>query len=242
MSVSKRQSAELKLRQFKRPATIKEQVYLALREQLLHNQHKPNGRLVEKQITDALGVSRTPVREALFWLASEGLLVPTKHGYKVPEFTLDDALSVFEVRRLLEPVAARQAAENKTTVGLAEMQRAIEDEKAAHAKGAVTRFLRANASFRENWLKRTRNPLLLALLNRAVHSLQAIRFRTMSEAPIREFVIEKHEELWVAMQAGKPDQAAHIQTKTVEGFEKLVRLRVFPGCEPRHADSLQTAE
>src|SRR5262245_40631553 len=73
--------SESKLRRFERPATIKEHVYNTLREQLLHNKYKPNARLVEKQITEQLGVSRTPVREALSSLASDGLLVATKHGY-----------------------------------------------------------------------------------------------------------------------------------------------------------------
>jgi len=226
--VKKRSVSEIKLRQFKRPSTIKEHVYNTLREQLLHNEHEPNGRLVEKQITDQLGVSRTPVREALSWLASEGLLVATRHGYKVPEFTLDDVLNVFEVRMLLEPVAARQAANNPSQVGLPEMQRAIEEEKAAHAKGAVARFLRANLSFRENWLKRTRNPLLLALLARAVHSLQAIRIRTLSETAIREFIMERQQALLTAIKAGNADEAERIQLGTVQGSAKLVRTTMFP--------------
>jgi DNA-binding GntR family transcriptional regulator len=234
-TTKKRNGNQLKLRQFKRPATIKEHVYNTLREQLLHNEHAPNDRLVEKQITDQLGVSRTPVREALSWLASEGLLVATKHGYKVPEFSVQDVLNVFEVRMLLEPVAARQAADNPSQVGLAEMQRAIEEEKAAHAKGAVSRFLRANLSFRENWLKRTRNPLLLALLKRAVHSLQAIRFRTLSETVIREFIIERHQELLTAIKAGKADEAARIQFKTVQDSASLVRSNVFAAHEEKAA-------
>jgi DNA-binding GntR family transcriptional regulator len=218
----------MKLTPFERPATIKEHVYNTLREQLLHNEHKPNGRLVEKQITDQLGVSRTPVREALSWLASDGLLVATKHGYKVPEFTREDVLNVFEVRMLLEPMAARQAAENRTDIGLAEMQRAIDEEKAAHAKGTVPPFLRANVRFRENWLKRTRNPLLLALLARAVHSLQAIRIRTLSEKSIREFVIERQQALLAAIKAGNADEAERIQLGTVQGSGKLMRAILLP--------------
>ena len=225
----------MKLRRFERPATIKEHVYNTLREQLLHNEHKPNGRLIEREITDQLGVSRTPVREALSWLASDGLLVATKHGYKVPEFTREDVLNVFEVRMLLEPVAARQAAENPSSIGLAEMQRAIQEEKAAHAKGAVSRFLRANVSFRDHWLKRTRNPLLLALLTRAVHSLQAIRFRTLSEKAIREFIMDQQQALLAAIKAGDADEAARIQLSTVKGSAKLMRETMFPELKERVA-------
>jgi DNA-binding GntR family transcriptional regulator len=227
MSISKKRSGDLKLPQVKRPVTIKEQVYLTLREQLLHSQPGPNGRIIEKQLTDALGVSRTPVREALSWLASEGLLVSTQHGYKVPEFSLNDVLYLFEVRMLLEPAAARQAAENSSTAGLAEMRRAIENEKVAHAKGDIMRFLRAHSNFRELWLKRARNPLLLQALTRTVQSLQAIRRRTMSDGLMREFMIETHEALLTAIQEGRPDEAARVQTNSIQCFENLVRKRIF---------------
>ena len=175
------------------------------------------------------------MREALSWLASDGLLVATKHGYKVPEFTREDVLNVFEVRMLLEPVAARQAADNPSSIGLAEMQRAIQEEKAAHAKGAVSRFLRANVSFRDHWLKRTRNPLLLALLTRAVHSLQAIRFRTLSEKAIREFIMDQQQALLAAIKAGDADEAARIQLSTVKGSAKLMRETMFPELKERVA-------
>ena len=227
MSILEKRSIAMKLPQVSRPVTVKEQVYLTLREQLLHGQPGPNGRIIEKQITDALGVSRTPVREALSRLASEGLLLSTRHGYKVPEFSLDDVLHLFEVRMLLEPAAARQAAENNSTAGLSEMRRAIDDEKVAHAKGAVTRFLRAHSVFRELWLKRARNPLLLAALTRTVHSLQAIRRRTMSDGPMREFMIETHEALLAAIKDRRPDDAARVQANSIRGFEELVKKRIF---------------
>ena len=202
MRLSEKRAAGLKLPQVSRPVTVKEQVYLTLREQLLHGQPGPDGRIVEKQLTDALGVSRTPVREAPSRLASEGLLVSTRYGYKVPEFSMQDVAHLFEMRLLLEPVAARQAAENKSNAGLSEMRRAIADEKAAHLKSAVTRFLRAHSSFRELWLKRARNPLLLDSLGRAVHSLQVIRRRTMSDSVMRLFIIRSHENLLAAIEAG----------------------------------------
>jgi DNA-binding GntR family transcriptional regulator len=129
---------------------------------------------------------------------------------------------------LLEPMAARQAADNRTDIGLAEMQRAIDAEKAAHAKGAVQPFLRANVRFRENWLKRTRNPLLLALLARAVHSLQAIRILTLSEKSIREFIIERQQALLAAIKAGNVDEAERIQLDTVQESGRLIREILFP--------------
>jgi DNA-binding GntR family transcriptional regulator len=228
MSVSDKRGSGFKLPQVNRPITVKEQVYQTLREQLLHGQPGPNGRIIEKEITEALGVSRTPVREALSRLASEGLLISTRHGYKVPEFSLADVLHLFEVRMLLEPAAARQAAENTSRDGIAAMDRAIADEKAAHAKGAISQFLQAHSTFRELWLKRARNPLLLESLTRTVHSLQAIRRRTMSSGHLREFMIETHEALVDAIKKRNGDKAAIAQTNSIKGFEKLVRKYIFP--------------
>ncbi len=225
------EGSKLKLRRFERPGTIKKYVYNALRQQLLNSEYKSNRRLIEKQITEQLGVSRTPVREALASLASDGLLVATRHGYRVPEFSRDDVLNIFEVRRLLEPVAARQAAENHSDVGLVEMQRAIEKEKESHARDAIAPFIRANVIFRENWLKRTRNPLLLALLARAVYSLQAIRFHTLSEPAIREFVIERQQAFLAAIKVGDADRAEQIQLETVQGSERLIRAAMFAALE-----------
>jgi DNA-binding GntR family transcriptional regulator len=228
MSVTEKRDRGFRLPQVSRPITVKQQVYETLREQLLHGQPGPNGRVVEKDITDALGVSRTPVREALARLASEGLLVSTRHGYKVPEFSLSDVLHLFELRMLLEPAAARQAAENPTPDGITGMERAIDQEKAAHVRGAVTQFLRAHSTFRELWLRRTRNPLLLESLTRTVHSLQAIRRRTMSSNHLREFMIESQERLLTAIKRHDGNEAAAVQTNSVKTFERLIRLHIFP--------------
>src|ERR1044072_8833812 len=100
MSVSEKRGVPrggLKLPTVSRPVTVKEQVYLALRERLTHGEPAANERVVEKELTEQLGVSRTPVREALSRLASEGFLVATRHGYKVPDFTVEDADNLLEV-------------------------------------------------------------------------------------------------------------------------------------------------
>lgn len=228
MSIAEKRGSGFDLPQVRRPTTVTEQVYQTLREQLLHGQPGPKGRVVEKEITEALGVSRTPVREALSRLASEGLLVSTRHGYKVPEFSLKDVLHLFEVRMLLEPAAARQAAENVSDDGIAAMGRAIEDEKAAHAQGDITAFLRAHSTFRDVWLNRAHNPLLLEPLKRTVHSLQAIRRRTMSSEHLRVFMIQTHEALVDAIKRRDGDEAATVQTNSIKGFEELVRQHIFP--------------
>ena len=129
---------------------------------------------------------------------------------------------------LLEPAAAHQAAENAFADGIAAMDRAIEQEMAAHARGAVAQFLRAHSTFRESWLRRARNPLLLEALTRTGPSLQAIRRRTMSLGHLREFMIGTHEALLGTIKKHDGDGAAAVQSNSIKGFEDLVRVHIFP--------------
>ena len=88
---------------------------LALRELILKGQFAGGGRLSEPQLVARLGISRTPVREALARLAHEGLVHTTGTGrYRLREFTMDDVRDAIEVRGVLEGTAARLATERLT--------------------------------------------------------------------------------------------------------------------------------
>src|SRR5512136_1470088 len=91
---------------------LTEQVVLKLRELILGGELAAGQRVAEVAIAEQLGVSRTPVREALAVLSQEGLLgAAGKRGYLVQEFGNKDIADAIEVRGLLEGAAARQVAE-----------------------------------------------------------------------------------------------------------------------------------
>jgi DNA-binding GntR family transcriptional regulator len=85
-----------------------------LRRQIIEGALRPRERLIAADLADRLQVSRTPVREALYLLASEGLVVPAKRGFAVREFTPSEIKEIYEVRAALEGMAARLAAERGT--------------------------------------------------------------------------------------------------------------------------------
>src|ERR1051326_4729696 len=96
-------------------ATQAGRAVLTLRELILKGQFPPGEHLSEPQLVARLGVSRTPVREALSRLAHEGLLYTTRTGrYRVSEFAISDVRDAIEVRGVLEGTAARLAAERLT--------------------------------------------------------------------------------------------------------------------------------
>jgi DNA-binding GntR family transcriptional regulator len=208
----------LRLDALPRPATVKENVYAVLRQQLTHGNLQPNQRIVEKELTEQLGVSRTPVREALGRLASEGLLVATRRGYRVPQFSAEDMINLSEIRLLLEPQAAMQAAANESDVGLDEMRSAISEEVAAHANEDVNAFLVAHMHFRSAWMRRVRNPLLLETLAKTMHSLQLIRRWTMSDPVVRGVLIDAHRALLKAVERRDPARAKAVQIESIKKF------------------------
>jgi DNA-binding GntR family transcriptional regulator len=226
--MNKARDMELRLPVLPRPTTVKEHVYRALRDQLTHGNLAPNQRIFEKDLTEQLGVSRTPVREALGRLASEGLLVATLRGYRVPEFTQQDMINLSEIRLLLEPQAARQAAANPSDTALAEMRKAIAEEVAAHANADVNAFLKAHMHFRSAWMQRVSNPLLLETLAKTMHSLQLIRRWTMSDPVIRGVMIEAHRALLKAVEKRDPARAQAVQTESIRKFKAhlLKKMRV----------------
>ena len=217
-----------------RSVTITDQVYELLRDRYMHAGPAPGSRVIEKDLTDELGVSRTPVRDALARLTREGILVATRHGYRTPVYTEADILNLTEVRLLLEPVAAAQAATSRTDHALTEMRAAIAEEQAAHETADVPAFQRAHLRFRNAWLKDASNPHLLEALGKTIHALQLIRRTAMSDAASRLYLIESHELLLDAIERGDAAVAERVQAERIQGFKSLLlgtMQRGFPGTE-----------
>jgi DNA-binding GntR family transcriptional regulator len=113
-------------------------VYRELRTRILRGDVEPGRRLAQAELADELGVSRTPVREALRRLTGEGLVeFRTNYGFSVAENQIGGMLHRMEVRAVLEPGIAAVAAERRTQAHLEEMQAAIDEERKARSAEAA---------------------------------------------------------------------------------------------------------
>jgi GntR family transcriptional regulator of vanillate catabolism len=133
-----------------------EAVLEVLRAAIFAGQFRAGERLHEIKLTARLGVSRTPVRAALQKLASEGLLDYTPNrGYTLREYSISEVISAYEVRAVLEGLAARLSAERGLQVGeIATLQQALRDGDDLLRNGRITddhrsRYSRINACFHE---------------------------------------------------------------------------------------------
>ena len=197
------------LKPVERPLALGEQVYHTLRSHLRNGQIVAGQPLQEVQLAEQLGVSRTPVREALRRLASEGLLVSDGRSFVVPALTLDDVNDIYEIRFLIEPAAI------KSIAGLTrsrELRRSIEDALAATARAHkaedVDGFREATISFRAAWLALVPNPRLVRIVEQYADHMQRIRTVTLDDPEIRTIVLRGLNRISAALAAGDGEAAA----------------------------------
>lgn len=208
-----------------RGARVDSRVAQRIRELIVQGLLPPGSRVAEAMIAERLGVSRTPVRNALPALASEGLLEPAgKRGYAVRAFTHEDSFRATEIRCVLEGYAARKlagSAERTATVeNLRECLR--EGDETIFSKGRVeiddeTLYARMNGRFHELIVAGARDGLLADLVQR-VYSVpfvapEVVAFNRI--APDQVFPIlmsaqHQHHAIVDAIEAGQPDLAEQL--------------------------------
>lgn len=124
--------------------SVVDQVYAVVRRRILDGDLPGGARLRQEALADELGVSRTPLREALRRLAAEGLVeFHPNRGAQVVELTEDAMRSAYEARLVLEPAAARLAARRRPRAELAAMREAIDAEREAPDAQSAYRASRA---------------------------------------------------------------------------------------------------
>lgn len=128
-----------------------QQAYNTLRAEIIEGVHPPGARVTEQEVAASAGVSRTPVREALRRLESEGLLRFVPHqGAFVTRWSDQDAEDIFELRAMLEGYGARLAADKATSEDAGQLRRLAEDqcrEAAERSPGYLERIADLNSQF-----------------------------------------------------------------------------------------------
>lgn len=192
-----------------RPLSLRQQVYERLRTALRAGEYQPNQRLTEIGIAEALGVSRTPVREALGLLSREGLLASMPHGgFKVPDLQVDDLNDIFELRYLLEPYAAGLAARNAFHDGVTAMHVSIQTEKQCLIDSGNIAFVQASQDFRNRLFSMAGNRRLAAAIAQVEGHIQFVRNEAFDDWKTRTALISAQEQILEAVRMRDAEAAA----------------------------------
>jgi DNA-binding GntR family transcriptional regulator len=184
-------------------------VYTSLQTHLRSGAVAAGQPLQEVQLAELLGVSRTPVREAMTRLASEGLLSAEGRSFVVPQLSLADVDHIYEIRFLIEPPALRDiAASTADPTVRAPIDTALAAAVAAHKANDAGAFRDAAARFRTAWLALVPNPRLVRVIEQYSDHMQHIRALTIGDPAVRAIVLHGLKQIQRALAKGDGDAAA----------------------------------
>jgi len=183
-------------------AALHEQVAHRLRQMLVENRIQPGAKLNERELSEVLNVSRTPLREAIKMLAAEGLveLLPNRGAIAV-ELTEADVLNTFEVMAGLEAQSGELAAERITEAELAEIKAMHFEMLAAYTRRDLPNYYRLNAAIHNAINAAAKNPVLASTYAQVNARLQALRFRSNQDEEKWKAAVKEHELMIEALAA-----------------------------------------
>src|SRR5581483_869537 len=176
--------------------SLHDEILSRLRDHIVEGNIPEGGRVPERQLCEMLGISRTPLREALKVLASEGLVELLPHrGARVAQLSEQDVRDMFQVMGTLEALAGELACARLTEIELAEIT-------ALHYQRAeLPDYFRLNQAIHEAILEAARNPVLKATYQSLAGRIRRARYQAnMSEARWRQ-AVEEHEAILRALSA-----------------------------------------
>jgi DNA-binding GntR family transcriptional regulator len=207
----------MSIKPLERAAGLADRVYHQLRDNIGSHQIRPGERLQEVSLAAQLGVSRTPVREALARLESEGMIAVEGRGFVVPELTDADIEEIYQLRFLLEPAAAGIAvAEVTSPTDLASMSAAVDDAVAAEKGGDFRGFLEANSRFHHAWRALVPNRRMSRLLDQYVGHVRFLRVLTLGDPTARKAALTGMRAIHAAFRKRDADAAVTAMHKHLE--------------------------
>jgi DNA-binding GntR family transcriptional regulator len=192
---------------------LRDVVFNTLREAILRGDLKPGERLMELQLAAKLGVSRTPIREAIRMLEQEGLAVTVpRKGAEVAGMSLKDMEDVLEIREALDELAVKLAIEKISPEQLARLREVKRDFEMNTKSGDVRKIAESDVRFHDIIYEAADNPKLVSLLSNLRQQAYRYRVEYLKDAGNYPVLIREHEAIVEAIETKdyqKATQAMH---------------------------------
>lgn len=212
-----------RLQALERPEPLGDRVYATLREYLRAGRFAAGQPLQEAALAAQLGVSRTPVREALARLASDGLVAAEGRSFILPALGVEDIEDIYALRFLLEPEALRLVAASKPDrKRLAPIRKSLEGMAAASESGDGAAFMDANYRFRDAWTGLVPNKRLVRAIQLYADHVRYLRAFTLDDAAVRALVLKGLKRLALALATGDGEAAAAAMRAHLENAKQIL--------------------
>ena len=202
---------------------LRDVVFNTLRDAILKGDLEPGERLMEIALAQKLGVSRTPIREAIRKLELEGLVKMTpRRGAEVAEITLTDLQDVLEVRRHLEELAVELSCKKATAPELEELMECHRNFKMVIETDNLTDMAVADVALHDVIYKTTGNKRLIQILNNLREQMYRYRLEYIKDEHKRKALVNEHEELIEAIARRDIETAKQAIRKHINNQEKTI--------------------
>jgi len=199
---------------------LREIVFETLREAIINGLLKPGERMMEIQMAEELGVSRTPVREAIRKLELEGfvVMIPRKGAY-VAGISMKDIADVFEIRAALEGLAAALAAERITEEELEHLERLLVKIAECIEANDLKSLVDVDTEFHDTLYKACRNERLVQIVSHLREQIQRFRTTSLASPGRMRYALEEHRKIVEAVSERNIEMARAIATEHIENAE-----------------------
>lgn len=211
--------------------SLRGKVFSQLENDILNGKYQPGDSLIETRLSEELGVSRTPIREALRQLELEGLVqsIPNK-GAIVKGISAQDIEDIYTIRRMIEGLAARWATEKITPQVLQELKDTIELEEFYTSKNDTEHLLQLDSKFHDILFKASKSKPLIHTLSTFHHYVQRARNVSFTSPVRASEVLEEHKAIFRAIAEGDAEKAEKLTTDHVRNAStNLLKLNKSSG-------------
>lgn len=202
---------------------LSQKVYHLLKAEIIKESLKPGNKLLEEKIAKQLGVSRTPIREALKQLAAEGFvkMIPNQ-GMMVSKTSIKDIQEVLQIRGVLEELAARLAAKLIKKEEIKELEKYIEQMEYYTNKNDFLAFSEMDAEFHELVLNICGSNRLIQIRKNLSDQAHRYRIRSLSIPGRLKHSLKEHREIVEALMQKDSEQADRLSQKHIENVLKNI--------------------
>lgn len=199
---------------------LRDVVFNTLRQGILTGVLKPGERLMEIHLANRLGVSRTPIREAIRMLELEGLvtMVPRK-GAEVAMISKQDLSDVLEIRRVLDSLATELACKRISDEAKEELRQSEKEFVEATRTRDVIKIAEADVKFHDVILMASGNKRLIQMMNNLAERMYRYRLEYIKDERNHKKLMEEHEEIVRYVLAGNVKSAVEAAKKHIDNQE-----------------------
>lgn len=211
---------------------LREMVYEELKMQILKGTIVPGTRLMEVDLADEMGVSRTPIREAIRKLEKEGLVtIEPRRGAYASQISTKDMVEILEVRQNMEGLAAAFAASRITPEQLRELKQVSENYNNAVIEGNMEDMIKYDTRFHRIIVESCKNKVLVTMIEQLQELVLRFRYIYYDNFRRAENMPSEHKVILEAIEQGDTETAREAADVHIDQLKQLI---IKEGVQQRH--------